>query len=152
VGRLMDAGHAEAVGRRPTMEDAVCICQPLPHGGGVDYYGLFDGHGGRAVSAWLAAELQHHVAATLAPTIGSGCVRAWLSAGWHGLCISYVCGGQAGGGGAGSLRVGTVGTVGVSPASLPLSAAPTAGATRWAPHCSRLSAVLPQRCGRRRAA
>ena len=47
--QLFPGGHAEAKGRRPTMEDACASCGEFA-GPRTQYYGLFDGHGGKEVA------------------------------------------------------------------------------------------------------
>lgn len=49
-------GHADAMGRRPTMEDA-CVCIGEFLGPRTQYYAVFDGHGGREVSTYCAEKL-----------------------------------------------------------------------------------------------
>ena len=50
-------GHAERQGRRPTMEDAFFIENNADHA----FFGLFDGHGGRAVADYLAQNLYQNI-------------------------------------------------------------------------------------------
>jgi serine/threonine protein phosphatase PrpC len=59
-------GHAEAVGRRPSMQDACCVVGDFagPHS---NFFGLFDGHGGTEVSIYCAKHL-HSVIARLLRT------------------------------------------------------------------------------------
>lgn len=54
-------GHADAIGRRPTMEDA-CVCVGEFAGPRTQYYAVFDGHGGREASAYCAEKLHSLIA------------------------------------------------------------------------------------------
>lgn len=54
-------GHADAIGRRPTMEDA-CVCIGEFAGPRTQYYAVFDGHGGREASAYCAEKLHSLIA------------------------------------------------------------------------------------------
>jgi serine/threonine protein phosphatase PrpC len=40
------------------MEDAVCCHYPAGGGDGFGLFGVFDGHGGRDVSAWMGDEFR----------------------------------------------------------------------------------------------
>ena len=51
------SGHAETIGRRPTMEDAVATVRRFRGKADEDYWGLFDGHGVKNVAVWLADRL-----------------------------------------------------------------------------------------------
>lgn len=57
----LTSGHAETIGRRPTMEDAVVTERRFRGKLDEDYWGLFDGHGGKLVSAWLANRLHGYL-------------------------------------------------------------------------------------------
>ena len=59
--QLFPGGHAEAKGRRPTMEDACASCGEFA-GPRTQYYGLFDGHGGKEVALYCAEHLHHLIA------------------------------------------------------------------------------------------
>jgi serine/threonine protein phosphatase PrpC len=59
--QMFPVGHADAIGRRPTMEDA-CSCQGLFAGPKTQYYGLFDGHGGKEVAMYCADNLHKIIA------------------------------------------------------------------------------------------
>lgn len=54
-------GHADAIGRRPTMEDA-CVCIGEFAGPRTQYYAVFDGHGGREASSYCAERLHSLIA------------------------------------------------------------------------------------------
>ena len=60
--QLFNFGHADDIGYRPTMEDACASCGEFA-GPNTQYYGLFDGHGGKEVAA-MCAESMHKVIAT----------------------------------------------------------------------------------------
>jgi serine/threonine protein phosphatase PrpC len=62
---LFPGGHADAIGRRPTMEDA-CASYGGFAGPGTQYYGLFDGHGGREVAVYCAENLHRIIAQNMA--------------------------------------------------------------------------------------
>jgi serine/threonine protein phosphatase PrpC len=62
---IFPGGHADTIGRRPTMEDA-CASYGGFAGPGTQYYGLFDGHGGREVALYCAENLHHLIAQNIA--------------------------------------------------------------------------------------
>ena len=66
-GARLSVGHAETIGRRPTMEDAIDIRRgtAFRQTNDEDYFGLFDGHGGRGVANWLANRLHGYVNSSL---------------------------------------------------------------------------------------
>ena len=77
-----DIGLAETIGLRPTMEDTTSIQLDYQH---VEQHGdvflaVYDGHGGTAVSKWLAEHLHRYVSAALtnalSTTIGTKAVCA----------------------------------------------------------------------------
>ena len=49
-------GHAESIGPRPSMEDSCAVIGDA-FGEGTQYYGLFDGHGGKNVSHFCSRKL-----------------------------------------------------------------------------------------------
>ena len=59
--QLFRGGHADARGRRPTMEDASSSHGEFA-GAGTQYYGLFDGHGGREAALFCAQNLHVMIA------------------------------------------------------------------------------------------
>lgn len=60
--RFFRVAHAEMVGRRPTMEDAVSIQLFFRNREDEAYFGLFDGHGGRKASEFAGLYLHDLVA------------------------------------------------------------------------------------------
>ncbi len=64
------SGHAETIGRRPTMEDAVATVRCFRGKTDEDYWGLFDGHGGKTVATWLAERLHGYLATTVSALAG----------------------------------------------------------------------------------
>jgi serine/threonine protein phosphatase PrpC len=58
---LFVTGHADAIGPRPTMEDA-CVSYGNFAGAGTQYYALFDGHGGREAAQYCAENLHFMIA------------------------------------------------------------------------------------------
>ena len=77
-----DIGLAETIGLRPTMEDTTSIQLDYQH---IEQHGdvflaVYDGHGGTAVSKWLAEHLHRYVSAALtnalSTTIGTKAVCA----------------------------------------------------------------------------
>ncbi len=64
------SGHAETIGRRPTMEDAVATIHRFRGKLDEDYWGLFDGHGGKTVATWLAERLHGYLATTVSALAG----------------------------------------------------------------------------------
>jgi serine/threonine protein phosphatase PrpC len=75
--QLFSGGHAEAQGKRPTMEDSCAIIGEFagPH---TQFYGLFDGHGGSACAIYCSANLPTAIAdayrasGNMADAIGEG--------------------------------------------------------------------------------
>jgi serine/threonine protein phosphatase PrpC len=59
--QLFSGGHAETVGRRPTMEDSCAIVGEFA-GAGTQFYGLFDGHGGSTCAIYCSANLPGAIA------------------------------------------------------------------------------------------
>ncbi|KAH0793840.1 protein phosphatase 2C [Histomonas meleagridis] len=53
-------GSAETVGRRPQMEDVSCVVPNIPTDTSV-FFGLFDGHGGRDASEYVAQNLPNYI-------------------------------------------------------------------------------------------
>lgn len=53
--QMFSGGHAESLGKRPTMEDACAIIGEFA-GPGTQFYGVFDGHGGNSVAIFCATE------------------------------------------------------------------------------------------------
>lgn len=53
----MSVGYADTVGRRPTMEDDICIYGKLRGKDDEDYIGIFDGHGGKDAAEYAAKHL-----------------------------------------------------------------------------------------------
>jgi serine/threonine protein phosphatase PrpC len=64
------SGHAETIGRRPTMEDTIQTVRRFRGKADEDYWGLFDGHGGKNVSAWLADRLHGYLGTTISALAG----------------------------------------------------------------------------------
>ena len=60
--QLFNFAHADDIGYRPTMEDACSSCGEFA-GPDTQYYGLFDGHGGKEVAS-MCAEGMHKLIAT----------------------------------------------------------------------------------------
>ena len=60
--QIFSAGHAEAQGIRPSMEDAMAMIGEFA-GAGTQFFGVYDGHGGREVADYLANNL-HRVLST----------------------------------------------------------------------------------------
>lgn len=54
--QVFSGSHADAIGKRKTMEDAATVIGEI-FGPKTQYYGVFDGHGGNSVSMCLAKEL-----------------------------------------------------------------------------------------------
>lgn len=52
-------GHSEIIGKRPTMEDVTVILDNIPTEN-YSYFAVFDGHGGRKVSHYLAKNVHEH--------------------------------------------------------------------------------------------
>ena len=50
-------GYADTVGRRPSMEDDICIYGNLRGKDDEDYIGIFDGHGGKEAAEYAAKHL-----------------------------------------------------------------------------------------------
>jgi serine/threonine protein phosphatase PrpC len=65
--QLFSGGHAETMGKRPTMEDNSAIIGEFagPH---TQFYGLYDGHGGAAVSQHCSVTVHTAIAAKYAET------------------------------------------------------------------------------------
>ena len=64
------SGHVETIGRRPTMEDAVATVRSFRGRPDEDYWGLFDGHGGKKVAKWLADRLHGYLGTTISALAG----------------------------------------------------------------------------------
>lgn len=64
--QVFNCGHSEAIGRRPTMEDALA-CYGEFLGPGTQYYAVFDGHGGKEVSRYCAEHLHNTIAENYRP-------------------------------------------------------------------------------------
>jgi serine/threonine protein phosphatase PrpC len=60
--QLFGGGHAEAIGKRTSMEDACAIVGEFA-GPNTQFYGLYDGHGGAAVSQYCSTTLHILIAA-----------------------------------------------------------------------------------------
>ena len=54
-------GYADTIGRRPTMEDSMCIVGDVI-GDNTAFYGMFDGHGGKVVSHTAARQMYRVIA------------------------------------------------------------------------------------------
>lgn len=54
-------GYADTIGRRPTMEDSMCIVGDFA-GDNTAFYGMFDGHGGKNVAHAAARQLYRVIA------------------------------------------------------------------------------------------
>eukprot|EP00004_Rigifila_ramosa_P017022 TRINITY_DN4099_c0_g1_i4.p1 TRINITY_DN4099_c0_g1~~TRINITY_DN4099_c0_g1_i4.p1 ORF type:complete len:720 (+),score=202.58 TRINITY_DN4099_c0_g1_i4:1522-3681(+) len=53
-------GIADTIGRRPTMEDAICVtASPLDFSVSVDFFGVYDGHGGSAASKFVCSQFHN---------------------------------------------------------------------------------------------
>jgi serine/threonine protein phosphatase PrpC len=59
-------GHADAIGPRPTMEDACASCANFA-GPDTQYFALFDGHGGRQAAQYCAENLHQIIASHYKP-------------------------------------------------------------------------------------
>jgi serine/threonine protein phosphatase PrpC len=64
---LYSGGHAESIGCRPSMEDCCSVIGEFA-GPNTQFYGLYDGHGGAAVSQHLSVSLHPAIAAKYADT------------------------------------------------------------------------------------
>ncbi|OHT04060.1 hypothetical protein TRFO_28498 [Tritrichomonas foetus] len=57
-------GHADAIGRRPTMEDA-CVCVGEFAGPKTQFYAVYDGHGGKEAANYCAEKLHQMIATSM---------------------------------------------------------------------------------------
>lgn len=77
-------GFSEMIGKRPSMEDALSWhwAQAVVPGGNVDYFALFDGHGGAKAAQLCAARLHCHVFASDGPVAAAAAAHAPGSSAW----------------------------------------------------------------------
>jgi len=62
IGPRFDVGWSEMVGRRPTQEDAFCICGPIGDiADDITLFGLFDGHAGKFAASFAATNFPKHL-------------------------------------------------------------------------------------------
>jgi protein phosphatase 2C family protein 2/3 len=77
TGLLRHFGSAETIGGRPTMEDRMTVVgdllPPAPSGSTTDFFGVYDGHGGRAVADFAGSRLHEIVAEQLG--VAGGCAH-----------------------------------------------------------------------------
>ncbi|EAY20118.1 protein phosphatase 2C, putative [Trichomonas vaginalis G3] len=66
--QVYPGSHADAIGKRKTMEDAATVVGEI-FGPKTQYYGVFDGHGGNGVSMYLAKELHGVLKQNYSPDI-----------------------------------------------------------------------------------
>jgi serine/threonine protein phosphatase PrpC len=59
--QLFSGGHAESIGKRPTMEDSCAIVGEFA-GPGTQFYGVFDGHGGSSCAIYCSVNLPGAIA------------------------------------------------------------------------------------------
>ena len=60
-------GHADDIGKRPTMEDCSTVHGCFRGFATEDYFAVFDGHGGIEVAEYAAQYMHQHLEAALAP-------------------------------------------------------------------------------------
>jgi serine/threonine protein phosphatase PrpC/ankyrin repeat protein len=60
-------GHADDIGKRPTMEDCSTVYGCFRGFATEDYFAVFDGHGGTEVAEYAAQYMHQHLEAALAP-------------------------------------------------------------------------------------
>eukprot|EP00039_Didymoeca_costata_P007625 m.102078 g.102078 ORF g.102078 m.102078 type:complete len:518 (-) comp13759_c0_seq2:125-1678(-) len=63
--------HASTIGRRQTMEDAVCARAEVPQLNNAAYFGVYDGHGGDEAAIYTATALLTEFIATLSTVLRS---------------------------------------------------------------------------------
>lgn len=65
ISSKLQVGHAEFIGKRNEMEDAVCIKTIYRGSENESFFGLFDGHGGKDVSDYAALHFETMLASKL---------------------------------------------------------------------------------------